>query len=760
MAQPLHLLIAEDNPADAELCLRELRRSGFVVSWRRVDCAVDFERELHAGLDLVLSDFEMQGFDGLKAMELLRKSGLDIPLIIVSGTIGEEVAVEAMKLGASDYLMKDRLTRLGVAVSHALAANRQRRESRRIEEELRLFRTLVDQSSDTLEIIDPETGRILDVNGKGPAELGCTRAEYLARRVFEIDSTLTAETWPLLAAKIREAGALNGEGVHRRKDGTTFAIEFSAKWVELDRNYIVTVVRDISVRRQAERALRESEERFRQLAENIQEVFWMSDVAKDRILYVSPNFAKIWGRSCEELYLNPRAWLESIQPEDRERVVQAAKTRQVAGDYDETYRIVRPDGTIRWVQDKAFPVRGADGAVVRVVGVAEDITERKNLEEQFLRAQRQEAIGTLASGIAHDLNNILAPVLMVPPLLRLKLTDARDVQLLSMVEGAAQRGANIIKQLLTFSRGIAGNRGAVQVRHLLKEMVAIMRETFPRDIIVEAHLPADLRPVLADATQIHQVLMNLCVNARDAMRGGGKLTLSAQNAELTAAHVVCHPPTRPGPFVRLMISDTGEGIAAENLDRIFEPFFTTKEVGKGTGLGLSTVLGIVRSHHGFVTVKSERGAGSTFSVHLPTVDETAPGAGAMGEPALPRGEGEGVLLVDDEESIRVASGLLLERQGFRVYPARNGEHALGVYEEHRHDVKVVLIDLMMPVMGGCLAVRALRREAPDLKIVAMSGNVPPELRAELTALGVEHILLKPFVPEEMVATMTKVLAKR
>lgn len=523
---------------------------------------------------------------------------------------------------------------------------------------------------------------------------------------------------------------------------------------EQSRRALLSVLED---EKRAGLSLRASEELFRQVVENIREVFWIVDAATGRILYVSPGYRTVWGRSPESLYDVAGAWAETVHAEDRARVLQAAKMRQASGTYDETYRIVRPDGTLRWVRDQAFPVRDEAGSVTRIVGVAEDITQRKQLEERFLRAQRLEAVGTLAGGIAHDLNNILTPMLMVASLLKKKLPDPRDADLLGLVEQGAQRGANIIRQLLTFSRGIEGNRGPVQPRHLLKEMAAIMRETFPRELVLEQKIPAELWPIVADATQIHQVLMNLCVNARDAMRRGGRLTLAACNLVLGEAETAAQPPAKPGPFVRLTVADTGEGIPRENLDRIFEPFFTTKEIGHGTGLGLSTVLGIVHSHGGFVTVESEPGRGSAFHVHLPA----AAGAGdaPLSAVAVPApGRGETILVVDDEPAIRSTIGFALAGSNYRVLAAADGREAMTLFLKHRDSVRLVFTDLMMPGMSGLALIRSLRALAPGLRFVATSGLSDPERREELAALGVTTFVAKPCGPDDVREAVARELA--
>lgn len=515
---------------------------------------------------------------------------------------------------------------------------------------------------------------------------------------------------------------------------------------------------DISAVKRIERALHDSEDRFREVVETIREVFWITDIAKNRILYVSPGYEEIWGRPCGELYRSGRAWVEAIHEDDRERVLEAAVSKQAAGTYDETYRIVRPDKSIRWVRDRAYPVRDETGAVVRIVGTAADVTERKKLEEQFLHAQRLEAIGTLASGVAHDLNNILAPLFMIAPLLKSKLQDPADLKLLSMLEQTGQRGANVVRQLLTFSRGIAGERGPLQLRHLVKEMAAIMLETFPREIGIVQQLPAEISTVVGDATQLHQVLMNLCVNARDAMPEGGKLSVSVRETELSPDDVGEHPGAKPGRYVVLTVRDTGYGIPPEIRARIFEPFFTTKEIGKGTGLGLSTVLGIVRSHGGFIILDSEEGVGSAFHVHLPAAVALEAPTAAAPRPA-PRGSGELVLIVDDEQAVREAMQQVLKMHGYTVVAASNGREALSLYLEHGDRIQAVVTDLMMPEMGGVALVRALRELDPELAILAATGLESGEQSEALRDQRVDGFLPKPYSSFELLESLQRALRR-
>lgn len=403
------------------------------------------------------------------------------------------------------------------------------------------------------------------------------------------------------------------------------------------------------------------------------------------------------------------------------------------------------------------PLHDSEGGIVGTTGVVLDVTERKRLEAQLLRAQRLESVGRLAGGIAHDLNNMLSPVLIGAGVLRQSVSDPEMLSLVEAMESSARRGAQVIKQLLTFGRGVEGDRGPVHLKALVTEVRNIIRETFPKNIIVEWNPPGDGGLVQGDATQLHQVLLNLCVNARDAMPDGGTLELALETRSLDADAARSFPGARAGRYVVLCVSDTGTGIAPEHLDRIFDPFFTTKAPGVGTGLGLSTALGIVRSHGGFIDVQSRLGDGTVFEVYLPagTPEPDAGAEAATGE--LPRGGGECVLVVDDEESVRRIVRRVLEFTGYRVVEAGNGTDALALYGRHRADVKVVLTDLMMPGMDGARLVRALHDIAPKIPIVTMTGiDIPPAVD-ELRQLGVTECIAKPFSTEALARAIQRAL---
>lgn len=453
------------------------------------------------------------------------------------------------------------------------------------------------------------------------------------------------------------------------------------------------------------------------------------------------------GRGLEELFV-----VEGVDWVGMEREL------MVRGVWSGELSFNRKDGRGLVVMSRWTLVRDGNGQPESVLLISTDVTERKKLEAQFLRAQRLESVGSLASGIAHDLNNILSPILMSAPLLREASRDAETRAMVDTIEGCARRGADITRQLLTFARGKPGARVPVPVRHLLREMEQILRETFPRDIRSSVGVPADLWPVEGDATQVHQALLNLCLNARDAMPEGGTLELRARNVEADAVMIGSAPSARPGPYVGMSVKDTGSGIVPEIIDRVFEPFFTTKELGKGTGLGLASVLGIVHGHGGFVKVSSRVGVGTVFELFFPASKVGCAGERATAEVPAPGGEGATVLVVEDEPAIQRTLQRALERRGYRVLSANHGAEGLRVYREHREAIRVVITDMMMPVMNGPTLVRLLRELDARLPIVAMTG-----LPERSTLKGFEHldlpvVLTKPFSSEELVRALQRCLA--
>lgn len=443
-------------------------------------------------------------------------------------------------------------------------------------------------------------------------------------------------------------------------------------------------------------------------------------------------------------------WLQTIHPDDQPSVEQELQQSLQQGQgFNTEFRILLPDQQIRWIAVKSSLFQNAAGEPQRLIGIHMDITEKKQLESQFLRAQRLESLGTLASGIAHDLNNILTPILAVAQLLPLKLTnlDPQTHRMLDILEASARRGTAMIQQILSFARGAEGKRVCLQINHLLVEIKKMMQQTLPRSIEISTDFAADLWPISGDATQLHQVFMNLCVNARDAMPEGGLLTISADNVVLDPDYVRTHLDAKLGSYVRVTITDTGIGISDPILQRIFDPFFTTKAVGKGTGLGLSAVLGIVKSHGGFVEVHSQLNQGSQFSAYLPAShSDTQP---AVDDLAGLVGQQELILVVDDERVIGETIRATLETYNYRVLVVQDGVEAIACFAQHQEQIYCVLIDLMMPGMDGFTVLSVLQRLRPQLGAIAMSGIHSAETRDHAIDQGFCQFLPKPFTSKEL-----------
>ncbi len=385
-----------------------------------------------------------------------------------------------------------------------------------------------------------------------------------------------------------------------------------------------------------------------------------------------------------------------------------------------------------------------------------EVSERKQLEAQFLRAQRMEAIGSLAGGIAHDLNNALAPIVMASEFLKMTCKDADVGRVLDTIYESALRGAGMVKQILTFARGSEGERGLVQPKHLVKEMLDIAQHTFPKSIQIRTNVAIETWTLLGNPTQLHQILLNLCVNARDAMPTGGTLRLTTGNVHLDTAGAGLSPDARPGPYVLLTVTDTGTGMPPEVRARIFDAFFTTKAPDKGTGLGLSTVQNIVKDHGGFLTVDSTVGKGTTFSVYLPALPD-AVAFDAAKRPALPMGQGELILVVDDEAAIRSIAQQTLQAFGYRVLTASDGAQALGVCAQNLTELRLLLTDMAMPIMDGKATIRAIRSVLPRVPVVIASGSDSLSEATKLKGLDVQAFLHKPYSADDLIRTVHEVL---
>lgn len=501
---------------------------------------------------------------------------------------------------------------------------------------------------------------------------------------------------------------------------------------------------------------RRKERRFRCLVEsNVQGIFcWNTDGS---IFDFNDAFLQLIGYTREDLDSGLIS-LRDLTPPEYEELDRAAlkevQTRGICTPYEKEF--IRKDKVRVPIIIGAAAFEDTNEGVCLVL----DLTERKKLEQQFLRIQRMESISTLAGGIAHDLNNVFAPIMMSLELLQMKISDPDGKQLLAMISSSAQHGADVVRQILSFGRVVEGRRMELQVTHLIRDIEKIANDTFLKNITVQTQLPKDLWTVLGDPAQLHQALLNVCVNSRDAMSTGGMLTLSAQNLLIDAHFAALNTEARPGPYVQIQIQDTGTGMSPEVIKQIFDPFFTTKEIGKGAGLGLSTALGIVKSHGGFIQVYSEPEKGTTFRIHLPAQIEDSAKEEAKFLQELPRGNGELILVVDDEATVREITKQTLEVFGYRVVLANDGAEAVSVYSLRGAEIDLVLTDMMMPVMDGLAMIEILRRINPEVLIIGASGLSVESQVARATSLGVKDFLPKPYTAETLLKVLKKVLKEK
>ncbi|HXS69218.1 MAG TPA: PAS domain S-box protein [Candidatus Polarisedimenticolia bacterium] len=487
-----------------------------------------------------------------------------------------------------------------------------------------------------------------------------------------------------------------------------------------------------------------------------QDAIYVRDFS-DRILYWNDGAQRLYGWTMMEARGKTSSELLSVG--SAKQWAEALESVRKDGQWNGELRQRRRDGRELIIQSRWTAVNERKGTPKAILVVNTDVTEKKKLEAQLLRAQRLESIGTLASGLAHDLNNVLAPILMTVSFLKEEITDATSAKMVETLETCARRGAHIVRQVLMFARGVEGQRVLLHPKNLIEEMERIAQETFPRSLHIQTNICKQPWLITGDSTQLQQVLMNLWVNARDAMPRGGTLTTRLENATIGADEAPLHPKAKAGPYVVISVADTGMGIAPELMDKIFDPFFTTKPVGHGTGLGLPTVLGIVESHGGFLHVDSEVGKGTVFKIYLPAAPaEKETGSDDNESHALPRGNGEIVLLVDDEPAIRDIASHILTANGYRILTAREGNEALALFEQNRDRVKAVVSDLMMPRMDGPTTVRSLRKMNPNLKTIMITGLGEESRVAEAKAAGSDIVLSKPFTAEQLLASLKQLLA--
>jgi PAS domain S-box-containing protein len=755
----IKVLLVEDNPGDV-LLLQEFLQdvTPTIVELKPVEqLDAAFSYLAQENFDVMLLDLSLPDSQGLETFIKAHNQVKSIPIIVLTGIADENLALRAMQEGAQDYLVKGQVTGDLLVRSMRYAIERQRIEDALRQSEER-FRVALKNSPIFVFNQDQELRYTWVYN---PA-FGLKAEEMLGKRDSELIPLESAQY--LTALKL---GVLV-TGVGTRKEisiATPQGTQYYDLTIEPLRNESQQIIGitcaciDIS---EQQAALQQ-----RKLAdETIREQAALLDIATDAILVRDlQNKILFWNKGAEKLYgwstteAKGKNASEVLYDDDQPPEIEAALLTVIStGKWEGELNKVTKAGKDVLVSSRWSLVCDEKGRPKSILTVDTDITEKKRLESQLFRAQRLESIGTLASGIAHDLNNILTPILAGAQLLPLKFPDAdeRTHHLLEILEINAKRGADLVKQVLSFARGVEGKRINLQIRHLIVEVSKVLKETLPKSIQVSVDVPQNLWIVLGDGTQIHQVLMNLCVNARDAMLNGGSLSISAKNLFIDENYARMNLEAKVGPYVVITVSDTGFGIPEENLERIFEPFFTTKEVGQGTGLGLSTVLGIVKSHGGFVNVHSEKNSGTRFQVYLPATEGIE--AHKIDEQQVLTAKGETILIVDDEPAIQEIMKTSLETYNYKTIVASDGIEAIAVYAKHIDQVSVVLMDLMLPSLDGVTAIRTLKKINPNVKIIATSGLISSQKMEALASTGVTTILPKPYTINELLLTLQQVMS--
>ena len=758
------ILIVDDQAANVALLEQMLRDAGYVTIASTMDPRAVCELHRMNRYDLILLDLQMPGMDGFQVMEGLKKIETDgcLPVLVITAQPAHKL--RALKAGAKDFVSKPfDLAEVLIRVYNML--------------EVRLLH--LNETADTLARLD-DSQRIAGLGDwdydYANHRLAWSDEVYRILGISRVDSPPNSETFfhqvhPDDLVLINREKKAAAEGSRRanleyriiRPSGEVRHIHQISEMIFDDQGRLAReagTMQDITDRKLADDALRLSEERFKLVARAVSNVVWDWDLAANT-LWWSDGFLTTFGYVARDIEPGIESWTSRIHPDERSRVVESIHHAINTGakSWSADYRFRRKDGSHALVQDLGYILRDATGKGVRMVGGMRDLTEQKEMEAQSLRAQRMESIGTLAGGIAHDLNNVLAPIMMSIELLKLEPgNDPRRSRILDTIYLSCRRGADLVHQVLSFARGLDGQRVDVQLRHMVGDLEKIIGETFPRNIQIVTDVPNNLWPVMGDPTQLHQVLLNLAVNARDAMPHVGTLTLTAANIDIDAQYAGTSQAAKPGPHVLLQVTDTGQGIPPALRAHIFEPFFTTKKPGQGTGIGLATVHTVVKSHGGFLNFESEVGRGTTFKVYLPADPALQAADSVRPFPVdLPRGRDELVLVVDDEFSIRHITQQTLEAFGYRVITANDGVDAIVLYASQAPQIAVVLTDMMMPIMDGAATIRALMRINPSVRIIAASGVDSGGTVAKASEAGVKHFLVKPYTAETLLKLVRDVL---
>lgn len=765
-AKPLRLLFAEDDPNDLELCLRDLKKSGLNFQADSAFTREEFAQKLRERpVDVVVSDYRMKGWTAMDALAMIQESWPDVPLILVSGTLGDELAVECMKRGVTDYVLKGQLARLPMAIRHAQEGRALQQAELRALEALREseehYRTLVENAPEAIVLLDIDRQKFVDSNGRALSLFGLTRDTLLQSGVRDVSATkqvdgATAEmTERLFSHSGSEGATTHFEWMYRNSRGEEHPAEvYLVPLPSADRRLVRVSIVDITERKRSEQALRESEARYRGLVDNATYgILWIEEHG-GKLLDANPAVAAMLRYdSVEDLLSIQFSKTLYCNPADQNTIVAEYRRH---GRANGTVEWKRKDGKVVAVRLSSRRTTNPDGSECAEV-IVEDVTEHKALERQLVQAQKFEAIGQLAGGIAHDFNNMIGAILGWVDL-GLDETDAnsRLHRHFEKVRHQAERAAALTRQLLAFARRQILEPRNVDLNQTMIETLSLLEKLIGSNIEIKANLAPDLAMVRADPTQVEQVLMNLCINARDAMPDGGSLIIDTSNMTLDAAFCSLQPLARPGNYVMLAITDSGMGMDAATLDRIFEPFFTTKELGKGTGLGLATVYGIVRQHGGFLNVYSEPGVGSTFRVYLPISTTAAPVRDSAEDTGPVAGGTETILVAEDHEGLRQLAQEALTGLGYNVLLAADGQQALQEFRRFP-EIHLALLDVVLPKLSGPEVYAKLQETHLGLPVIFVTGYSPDLAVIQKVQQQGFPILQKPYSSRNLARAVRKTL---
>ena len=751
-AEPTRILVVEDENVVAMDLKHRLEKQGFKVCGIAGQRAVVLEMVEATAPDLVLMDIVLQGeVDGIAVAHEVREH-YDIPVVFLTANSDLGTIQRAKATVPYGYLIKPFEERELLATIEMAVYRHQ------LEAEQRLYARAMAASATSIVVTDARRPDhpIIFCNPAFEHTTGYSAAHVMGRNCrFMQGPDTDIQTIATLRDAVQDGRECRVTILNYRRDGTPIWLELLIAPVSNSAGQIthyVGVQKDVTVEKQAAERIREQAE----LLDEAHDAIIVKDL-QGKVLYWNKGAERIYGWTAAEAM--GQGAFELLSHGDPPDLSEANQLIMEQGAWSGQLTLLTKEGKTVQIESSWTLLKDDLGKPKANMIIGTDITAKKQLEAQVLRMQRMESIGTLAGGIAHDLNNVFGPIVLGLELLQKQMPDKRSQHLLDLLGAAAQRGANIVKQILSFARGVEGERAAVHIGNLVAEQERICNNTFPKTIHIRTDLADSMWTVMGDATQLHQVLMNLCVNARDAMSQGGTLTIRSSNVILEERDCRLHPGIKPGPFVMVSIEDTGTGIPPHVMERIFDPFFTTKEVGKGTGLGLSTVLGIMKSHGGFIDADSVVGSWSQFRVYLPAM----PGAdtvlpSSVKRYGIPRGNGERILLVDDEPTVRELTRSTLEENGYLVTTACDGTEAVVALAEQLKEIKAVITDMSMPFMDGPATIRALEKMNPNLKFIAISGMMGNAVPGDLVHFPKVKFLQKPFPTETLLFLLAEVIA--